>query len=100
MDTQMFEEIEALKPKGISMSSFLVQLIEKGKMKPATVHEEMATREIGINAAINSKQYAEVTAEEERNTRDQIRSYQLNQGNLTFNEIIEKHKEELDKKYK
>lgn len=97
MDAQRFKEIEADKPEGISMSSYLVQLIEQGKRKPESVHEERAAREIGINAAVNSKQYEEMTQEERRNQTD---SYRLSQGLLTFNAIIEKHKVELEKKYK
>jgi len=95
MDTQMFEEIEALKPKGISMSSFLVQLIEKGKMKPATVHEERATREIDLNAAVHTRQYGEVTTPSEA----ELNTFRLSQGLTTFNEIIKKHAIELKEKY-
>lgn len=100
MPDQLFKEIESLKPKKISMSAYLVQLIEQGKVKPENTYEERATREIQLNTAVHQRTHDEMIKDEERNIRDQHDVFHLNHGRMTFNEIIEKHKVELEKKYK
>ena len=97
MPNPLFKELEALKPEEISMSAWLLQYIERGRIKPVSIHDERATREVSMNAAVHGKQYDEMTQEERR---DQTDSFRLAQGLTTFNAIIEKHKVELEKKYK
>ena len=92
---QLFEGIEALKPDGITMSAFLTQLVEQG-MKKLESYEERATREMHINAAVNQKQYDEMTKDDDKGAQD---AFRLSHGTITFNEIIEKHAIELAKKY-
>jgi len=92
----LFEEIEALKPDGIKMSAFIAQLVEAGMKKPS-VHEERATREVQINRFVHGNTHDAMIAAENDKAQD---VFHLNHGNITFNEIIEKHKVELEKKYK
>lgn len=95
----VYEEIEYLKPDGMKMSAFIAQLVEAGMKKPET-HEERAAREVELNAAYNNKQYEEMTRDDRKDLRDGRGVSQLGLSNMTFNEIIAKHKEELEKKYK
>lgn len=97
MPNPLFEELEALKPKEISMSAWLLQYIERGRVKPASIHEERATREVSINRMVHQMTHDEMIAVENDKSQD---TFHLSRGQLTFNDIIEKHKVELDKKYK
>lgn len=90
----MFDEIETLKPEGMKMSAFIAQLVEAGMRKPMT-HEERASREVELNAAVHTRQYGEITTP----TEMELNSFRLSQGLTTFNEIIKKHAIELKEKY-
>ncbi|KKN85507.1 hypothetical protein LCGC14_0278300 [marine sediment metagenome] len=97
LDTELFEKLKASKPKGISMSAHLVQLLDQGQEKPESVYEETATREVERNRMVHQNTYDEMIRAENNKAQE---SFHLSQGHLTFNEIIEKHAVELEKKYK
>jgi hypothetical protein len=95
MNSDLFEEVVALKPDDVSMSSFLVKLVEAGIGLPSP-YEEIATREMKINYAVNTKKLEAAVKEDEVKPQEALR---ISGRATTFNQIIEKHKVELDKKY-
>jgi len=97
MPNPLFKELEALKPEEMSMSAWLLQYIERGKMKPESIHDERAAREVSTNRMVHQMTHDEMIAVENNKSQG---TFHLSRGQLTFNDIIEKHKVELDKKYK
>lgn len=103
VDEELWELIGDLAlERGHTKTQVIVDFIMRGinkleEAKAAEVAQDKATREVELNAAFNSRQFEELTKEEKRNQQD---AFHLSQGHITFNEIIEKHKVELEKKYK